>query len=349
MTVEAAQPRRTPARRTPVRRASVPRMGPRPLVLALDLGASRIRTAAVGPGGALRARGERETGAVDGPEAVVSRCLAALEEVRGLLDPADRTALGALGISAPGPLDNRAGVLLDPPNLGPALHDLPLGPRLGAALGLPVAMDRDTHIAALAEQAFGAARGVDDFVYLTVSTGLGGAIVAGGRLFGGPDGLAGELGHLPVAVDGPPCACGGRGHLEAVASGSAIARAARETMGRDLDARAVAEAEEAGDPAAAAIMERARQAFAAALVGIVDALTPRLIIVGGSLARGQGERWLGPARERVAREAFRRPAARVAIVPAALGDDVGLAGAIPFLEARGLLPAGRPRTTAVRA
>ncbi|MGH2467685.1 MAG: ROK family protein, partial [Candidatus Limnocylindrales bacterium] len=108
-----------------------------------------------------------------------------------------------------------------------------------------------------------------------------------------------------------------------------------------LDARTVAEAETAGDPAAGAIMERARQAFAAALVGIVDVLTPRRIVVGGSLAQGQGERLLAPARERVAREAFGRPAARVSIVPAALGDDVGLAGAIPLLAGALQVLAGR--------
>ena len=91
-------------------------------------------------------------------------------------------------------------------------------------------MERDTNVAALAERAFGSARGEDDFLYLTVSTGIGGAIVAGGRLFRGPDGLAGELGHVLVELDGPPCGCGARGHLEAVSSGSGIAAQARERV-----------------------------------------------------------------------------------------------------------------------
>ena len=95
------------------------------------------------------------------------------------------------------------------------------------ALGLPTFLDRDTNVAALGERAFGAGRGVDDFIYLTVSTGVGGGIIAAGRPFHGPDGFAGELGHVVIELDGPICGCGGRGHLEAVASGVALARDAR--------------------------------------------------------------------------------------------------------------------------
>jgi glucokinase len=220
-------------------------------------------------------------------------------------------------------------------------------------------MERDTNVAALAEQAFGAARGVDDFLYLTVSTGLGGAIISGGRIFGGPDGVAGELGHLPIDIDGPLCGCGAHGHLEAFSSGSGIARAAREALvagqaapgtalaalaarPHDITARDVADAEEAGDPLAVTIMGRARAAFAAAAVSLVDIFDPSLIVVGGSLAHAQGERWLAPARAEVARVGFRIAAARVRIVAAELGDDVGLAGAVPLVEAalaRGALAA----------
>ena len=183
-----------------------------------------------------------------------------------------------------------------------------------------------------------------------MSTGIGGAIVSGGRLLGGPDGVAGELGHLLVEIDGPPCGCGARGHLEAIASGSGIARAAGSSIaagsaaglgalaarrGRGLDARDVADAEDAGDADAARIMERARRAFAESCVVLVNVFNPQRIVVGGSVARNQGERWLAPARERVAAIAFSVPRARVEIVPAELGDDVGLVGALPLLRRRG--------------
>lgn len=326
----------------------------RSAVLALDLGATRIRAAVVAQDGTVLARDSRPTPLTAGPAAVVEACVTALAAVRK--EPVIRArTLTGLGVSAPGPLDAANGLLLEPPNLGPAFHDLRLGDALARATGLPVVMERDTNVAALAERAFGSARGEDDFLYLTVSTGIGGAIVAGGRLFRGPDGLAGELGHVLVDLDGPLCGCGARGHLEAVASGSGIAAQALERVtagdapglasfagravlprrsAREIDARLVAEAEEAGDPTATDIMGRARRGFAAALVGLVDVFTPHLVVIGGGLARAQGERWLAPARDAVAGLAFRVVAGRTRIVAAALGDDVGLAGAVPLLALR---------------
>ena len=257
--------------------------------------------------------------------------------------------IAGVGIAAPGPLDPARGTLVEPPNLPRSFAGAALAGPIGAALALPAALERDTHVAALAEWEFGAARGLTDFLYVTVSTGIGGAIVSGGRLLGGPDGVAGELGHLLVEIDGPPCGCGGRGHLEAIASGSGIARAAGSSIaagaaaglgalaarrGRGLDARDVADAEDAGDADAARIMERARRAFAESCVALVNVFNPQRIVVGGSVARNQGERWLAPARERVAAIAFSVPRARVEIVPAELGDDVGLVGALPLLRRR---------------
>jgi glucokinase len=245
----------------------------------------------------------------------------------------------AVGVAAVGPLDARRGTLLGPPNLGPGYRDLNLATPLRHSFGLPVYLERDTNVAALGEHAYGAARGVDDFVYLTVSTGLGGAIFAGGRLYLGATGVAGELGHLPVMLDGPQCGCGGTGHLEALCSGTGIARAGREAGLAASDAADVAAAERAGDSRAAAVMERARTAFAFGVVGIVNALNPRLIVVGGGVARAEGERLLGPARAAIARQALAPAAAAVELVPAALGDDVGLVGCLELVTGGGQ---GRP-------
>jgi glucokinase len=319
-------------------------------VLALDVGASRIRAAVVRPDGTLAARAEGVTRVADGPEAVLADAIALLHDVRARVRPELERRIDAVGISAPGPVDPFRGLLVDPPNLGREFHDVEFAMPIGAALGLPAVLDRDTNVAFLGELGFGAAWGIRDGLYLTVSTGIGGSIVAGGRLVGGPDGAAGELGHVLVDLEGPLCGCGARGHLEAISSGVGIARAAREAIAAGtapglaaleervhparLTARDVAAAEEAGDPAGAAIMEYARRAFGAALVGLVNVFAPELIVIGGSIARGQGERWLGPAREAVSRFAFRVPAARVRIVPAALGDDVGLVGALELVAAR---------------
>lgn len=319
-------------------------------VLALDLGGTQIRAAAVLPGGALFGVRRSRTPVRDGADAIVAACIAALEAARDdLATRPDAPPPIGIGISAPGPVDPRAGALVDPPNLGPTVRDVPLAARIGEALGLPAVLDRDTQVAALAEGRFGAAAGCDDFLYVTVSTGVGGAIVTGGRLVRGPDGTAGELGHLLVDRHGPPCGCGMRGHLEGIASGSGIARRAREAAergesdllaelalarGAAFGARDVAHAEEAGDVVASRIMEDARDAFAVSCVSLTNVFNPSLIVVGGSLAAGQGDRLLGPARAAVERGAFRRPASRVEIVPAALGDDVGLVGALVLFRER---------------
>lgn len=316
-------------------------------VLALDLGASRIRVAVVAADGRILARRDGRTPGAAGPEAVVEACIVHLMAVRDEAGADTAARLRGVGLSAPGPVDPRSGLLVQPPNIGPGFRDVPFAGPIGAALGLPAVLERDTHVAALGELAFGAAQGCRDFLYLTVSTGFGGAIVVDGRLYGGPDGVAGELGHLPVDLDGPRCACGGRGHIEAISSGSGIARLATEAAlagtspalaarlaeraPNPLEGRDVAAAADAGDPAASAILERAREAFAAFVVGLVNAFAPERIIVGGGVANGQGERLLGPARAAVANTAFRIPRDRVQIVPAALGDDVGLIGAVPLL------------------
>ena len=258
-------------------------------------------------------------------------------------------AIVGVGISTPGPVDPWRGVVVQTPNMGPDFVDVPIAGEMARRLGLPAFLERDTNVAALGEMAFGAARDCPDFIYLTVSTGVGGAIVSEGRIFHGPDGTAGELGHTPVSMDGI-CSCGAVGHLEAFIGGASMARSARAVVsegsspflaaraarkGLDaIEARDIAEGEDAGDEACRAIMERGRRAFAVACVGFVDALNPTRIVVGGAISDAQGERLLGPARIEVAATAFRTPRSRVQIVHAELGADVGLAGGHPLVIAR---------------
>lgn len=309
-----------------------------PAVLALDLGGTQLRTAVTLADGRVVARRASSTprAADDIAAACISQLLASRHEGHdhGVPEPV------AIGVSAPGPLDAAHGVILDPPNMDRSLWNFPLAEMIGDAIGLPVALALDVHVAALAEGAFGAAKGLTDFVYLTVSTGVGGSVVTGGRLMRGPDGLAGELGHLLVDINGPLCGCGARGHLEAIVSGTGIARAARESGLGDIPASRVAALEEAGDKLATDIMQTARQAFAEAVVSMVDVFNPQRIVVGGGIAIGQGDRLLEPARQAVRDHAYRRQAERVEIVPARLGDDVGLVGAVALV---GLAVVGEDR------
>jgi len=281
----------------------------------------------------------------------VRLCIEAARRARDEAGAELAASIAGVGISSPGPLDPYAGVVIEPPNLGSQFRDVPIAAELSRGLDLPAFLDRDTNVAALGEQAFGAARGVDDFIYLTVSTGVGGAIISGGEILHGPDGLAGELGHVVVELDGPRCGCGGVGHVEAIASGVALAREARAILaagdseflaaraaalepGVELSAKDVSEGALAGDPACRDVMDRARRALGAGCVGYVNSFNPHRIVIGGSIAEAEGDRMLQPIREAIARDAFDVVARKVTVVPAELGGDVSLAGAQPLVMSR---------------
>ncbi len=300
------------------------------------------------PDGTRLGRVARPTPVAEGPQAVIDASVESLRQAWTAAG-ADGRDVMAIGISSPGPINPWTGVIVSPPNLGTAFHGVPIVAEIEQGMDLPAFLERDTNVAALGERAFGAARDCDDFLYLTVSTGFGGAIVTRGELMLGPDGTAGELGHLQVELDGPLCGCGGQGHVEAMCSGAALARdgriavdsgrspflAARATgKNGPVDAHDVADGEIAGDPLCAELMNRARAAFAAAIVGAVNLLNPSLIVVGGSIAEHQGDRLFAPAREAVSIGTFPVPGRRVKIVGAQLGGDVSLAGAHPLVASR---------------
>ncbi|HKB29008.1 MAG TPA: ROK family protein, partial [Candidatus Limnocylindrales bacterium] len=292
-----------------------------PPVLALDLGGTRVRASVILPDGTRLARTATDTPVDDGPAAVLAECRRALVTARGAVPDAIAAEIAGIGISSPGPVDPMTGHIVEPPNLGSEFRDIAITDTIGPALGLPAFLDRDTNVAALGERAFGAAQGYDDFIYLTVSTGVGGAIVTGGRLLHGPDGLAGELGHVPVSLDGPICGCGGPGHVEAYASGAGLAKLARSVVERGgspflaerakahgdphkLSALDVANGRDAGDPACTDLMDRARRAVAVGCVGYVNAFNPHLIVIGGSIAEAEGESLLEQVRNTIRNEAF---------------------------------------------
>ena len=239
----------------------------------------------------------------------------------------------AVGCAAPGPLDHRTGLVHEAPNLV-GFIEFPLAARLSDALdGVTVFVDRDTAMAAIAEGSVGAASGEGDFIYITVSTGLGGTIVSGGRMLRGATNTAGEIGHWPVAfqldtsrdagADLPRCGCGSFGCAESFAAGRNMADAYGVTDTAEVFAAAAR-----GDDRATTIVTRAERALANLAVGLVNVLNPALIVVGGSIADKQPAHVLDPMRRAIAERAFRAPAAAVRVVPAALGGDVGMLGAV---------------------
>ena len=237
--------------------------------------------------------------------------------------------ISAVACSAPGPLDHRNGIVHEAPNVAGFIA-FPLGPRLAEALGLAeIYLDRDTIMAAVGEAVAGAARGSANFIYVTISTGIGGAIVIDGRLLRGAANTAGEIGHFPVALEGPRCGCGSYGCVESLAAGRFIA----EAYGAD-DAARVYAAAAAGEEAAVRIVQRAEKALANLAVGLANALSPALIVIGGSVAEHEPSHTLEPMRRAIAERAFKVAAAAVKIVPAALGRDVGMLGAVIYARER---------------
>ena len=251
--------------------------------------------------------------------------------------------IAAIGVSTAGPVDPSTGTYRHPPNLF-GWHGLSMVPALSSTFEMPVVVGHDATLAALAETRFGAHRGTRDLVYLTLSTGIGAGIVAGGRPVTGSTGGAGEAGHLIVRPGGRSCGVGCRGCLEGEASGSALAAMAREALRAGqassllpgADATDVFAAARSGDALAVEIVEGALDAIATGLAGLLALLDPEVIVVGGGLVTGLDGRWDGLL-ERTRDLALPRYGDGVPIERTTLGDDASLLGAslIAFEAIRG--------------
>ncbi len=291
-------------------------------VLAADIGATSMRAALVEvDSGRLLARSQVPTLAVDGFEGATERLGALLIEVGAGAMPV------ALGVSTAGPLDPRTGTYQHPPNL-PGWHGLTMRPALAGRLGVPVEVGHDATLAALAEARYGAHRGATDLLYMTVSTGIGAGIVSGGRAVTGSRGGAGEVGHLIVNPGGRACGAGCAGCLEGQASGSAIAAIASERLGRPVAAHEVFALADSGEPVAYGIVEEAVEHLAAGLAGLLAALDPEVVILGGGVAQGlaRGPWWV-KLLDATARYALPRYEGHVPLELTTLGDAASLLGA----------------------
>lgn len=299
------------------------------LVLGVDLGGTKLAVGVGDGAGGLRARRTLPTRPERGPEAIVA-------DVVRLARSLARGRLLAAGVGCPGPLDLEAGRVLALPNL-PGWEGFPLRDRLTEALGVPVVLANDATAGALGEYRFGAGRGCTDLIYLAVGTGIGGGIVAGGRLVSGGRGNAGEFGHLTLVPDGRPCACGRAGCLEAYASGPAIARLARERLGRrarGVTAAWVARRAAGGDPDALAVWGEAMDALARGIASLIHCLDPQLVVVGGGVAAA-GPLMFDRLASLVSRYTMATFRDTAEVVPAALGAESALLGAMALAAGRG--------------
>ncbi len=309
-------------------------------ILAVDLGGTLIRTARMNPEGEISACVREPIHAERGRDVTLPHVIDAIRRVA----PTDGAAIEAIGISAPGPVDPWQGRVINLTNI-PGWQNLPLVDILSREFGCPVWLGNDGNVAALAEQRFGAARGVRDLIYMTISTGIGGGIILDDRLLLGTRGLAAEVGHMTIEVDGPRCPCGNIGCLEVLANGAAIARYAREAIqqGRQtaiadlahgdlgqVTARVVNEAAQQGDAVAIELYRRAGFYVGIGIVNLMHMFNPAMFVLGGGVTHA-GDFLFGPIRATVKERAMHDYWVEVPIVPAALGDDVGLLGALALV------------------
>jgi glucokinase len=305
-----------------------------PAVLALDIGGTKLAVGVVDGTGYVHSFLVAPSDAKRGAEETLERLFElGRQAVAESGVPWER--IRAVGIGCGGPLDSERGVLLAPPHL-PGWRDVPVTELARQAFGRPAVLENDATAAAAGEHRFGAGVGTRHMVYLTISTGVGGGVIVDGRLYRGAQGNGAELGHVTVDWHGRPCrGCGRRGCLEAYVSGTSIAERAAEAGMDGATASDVAAAASAGDERALAVWDETIEALACGLTSIVNLFEPELVVIGGGVSR-TGEQLLGPVRERVRSEAMTPAGAVVNIVPAALGEKVGVVGAAAIVSEEGI-------------
>lgn len=237
-----------------------------------------------------------------------------------------------VGIAVAGQVGHAGKSVVFAPNL-PFKTEYPLGAELEAFLKVPVMLENDANSAAIGERVFGAAQGMDDFIVLTLGTGIGGGIFANGKLLRGRDGGAGEAGHMVLTPGGPLCGCGNRGCLEALASGTAIAKAYRKKTGWEKNARAVCEAASAGDAEAVEVLGEAGGFLGQGLATLINLFNPQAVFFTGSLSNAPIA-YFGPALEKARENSFGTLGKDLRMEVSALAGEIGVIGAaaLPLLK-----------------
>jgi glucokinase len=307
--------------------------------IGLDLGGTKILTGLSDKNGEILARSRRGTEADLGEEKIITNMIETVEDVlnqTGLNSEDIRT----LGIGSPGPLDSQKGVIIENSNL--PWKNVPIKAKMEEALNIKTILKNDANAAALGEKWFGVGREVDNMVYLTISTGIGGGAVINKELFTGVNDNACELGHTVIDPDGPLCGCGNHGCLESFASGTAIGRMAREAAeaGKsreileladniidDIDAVICAQAAYNGDSTAQEIFDRAAFYLGIGLGNFVNIFNTEMIVLGGGVMKAS-DLFLDKAIKKMEEIALPGPLEIVEVRESELGSDIGLMGAV---------------------
>jgi len=311
-----------------------------PVLLTLDPGAGAVlgvhldhplvRVAVADLDHTIRAEAARALDVDHDAAAGLDVAAALVEEVLREAGVPRERILGA-GAAIAGPVDHRTG-RVGSSTIMPGWDGLDVVAELESRLGVPVHVDNDANLGALAEWVLGAGRDASDFAYLMLSSGIGAGLILGGRLYRGATGTAGEIGHVLVDDQGPLCRCGNRGCLETYAGAHALI----ELLGRQhgaLDVHAMVELARAGDPACQRVVADAGRTVGVAVAALCNQFNPERVVVGGELA-ATGDLLLAPLRDAVRRYALPSAADALSVVPGELGDRAELLGALVLVVGR---------------
>jgi len=303
-------------------------------IIGIDIGGTKIAIGRSDVNGNLEESLRFSTNVVRGYRAILGEII---EKTERLFND---QSVKAIGIGCGGPLDSKKGRVLSPPNL-PGWDNVLIVEDIKSIFKVPVYLENDANAAALGEFHFGVGRNVNNMVYLTLSTGIGGGIIINNRLVHGVRDSGGEVGHQTILPDGPFCNCGNRGCLEAISSGTGIAKTFKERLlsGRDsivrswikdvseIDAKMIADAAKWGDTLAKEVWDEAIYYLGIGIANIITILSPEMVVLGGSLTK-YGESLFLRVREIVKERVKLVPVDEVQIVEAELGDNVGILGAV---------------------
>ena len=301
-------------------------------VIGVDLGGTKIEIALISPENRVISRVRIPTNPHLGPQNVVERIGQEVDKLSALRPAGAR--ISALGLCAPGPVDNAAGTLLDPPNLA-GMHYAPLQQMLAKRLGIPVQIDHDAKSACLGEYYYGAGRGEPSMTYIITGTGVGSATIVNGQMIRGQNNLAGEVGHIPLDRDGDLCSCGSRGCVETFVAGPWLVRRYQRktqnaagvpaTSAAEMTAVDIVNLALAGDKAACQVMDEAGRALGASIATLAMLLDVDLFVIGGSVYKA-GDLLLEPARRAAPTHCYRSVGCSIRIVATEIGEDGHLLG-----------------------
>jgi len=279
------------------------------IVIGVDLGGTKIAFAAVDRQGKVLADYTLPTLAQEGADAVIDRIVQGIEATSGFVSG----HVVGVGIGSPGAIDVEYGVILNAVNLNWTDVPLAAGVRAGLKFEVPVEVQNDVNVGAVGEYLFGAARGVDDFIYLAVGTGLGGGAVSGGKLISGAQGMAMEVGHISIDPRGRLCGCGTPGCAEMYISGKGVLEGAKAHLSefpnspltlQPLSTAAVVAADKLGDPLARLVIDEAGDALGTVMAWSAAMFNPALILIGGGMGKVLGERLLTRAQAALAKRVY---------------------------------------------